>query len=166
MAQVEVVGVRIEFPANQPVLILRELSGPRFLPLWIGLPEYNAISLALDGVEVSRPMTHDLLLAVIENLNETLTAVTITELQDGVFYAILQFTDHEPVSARPSDAVALAVRTGVPIFVADEVMNEAGQFITEEDDSDADDSDSDEPDLTELAQFREFLDNIKPEDFT
>jgi hypothetical protein len=161
MAQVEVVGVRIEFPANQPVLILRELSSPRFLPLWIGLPEYNAISIAIDGVEVARPMTHDLLLDVVANLNESLTAVTITELQDGIFYAILQFSDHEPVSARPSDAVALAVRTGVPIYVADEVMNEAGQFISEEEDVD-----SDEPDLSELAQFREFLDNIKPEDFS
>ncbi len=161
MAQVEVVGVRIEFPSNQPVLILREINSPRFIPLWIGMPEASAISLALDAVEVPRPMTHDLLVDVIANFQDALTAVTITELQDGIFYALLQFANHDPVSARPSDAIALALRVGAPIFVADEVMDVAGQFITEEEgDEPADDQDS------ELAQFREFLDQIRPEDFS
>ena len=161
MAQVEVVGVRIEFPSNQPVLILREINSPRFVPLWIGMPEASAISLALDAVEVPRPMTHDLLVDVIANFQDALTAVTITELQDGIFYALLQFANHDPVSARPSDAIALALRVGAPIFVADEVMDVAGQFITEEEgDEPADDQDS------ELAQFREFLDQIRPEDFS
>lgn len=161
MAQVEVVGVRIEFPSNQPVLILREINSPRFIPLWIGMPEASAISLALDAVEVPRPMTHDLLVDVIANFQDALTAVTITELQDGIFYALLQFANHDPVSARPSDAIALALRVGAPIFVADELMDVAGQFITEEEgDEPADDQDS------ELAQFREFLDQIRPEDFS
>jgi hypothetical protein len=161
MAQVEVVGVRIEFPSNQPVLILREINSPRFLPLWIGAPEANAISLTLDEVEVMRPMTHDLLHDVIANFDDELTAVTITELVDGVFYALLQFADHDPVSARPSDAVALALRADVPIFVADEVMETAGQFVTDDERNEtADDEDS------ELAQFREFLDQIRPEDFS
>jgi len=161
MAQVEVVGVRIEFPSNQPVLILREMNSPRFIPLWIGVPEASAISLALDAVQVPRPMTHDLLVDVIANFQDSLTAVTITELQDGIFYALLQFANHDPVSARPSDAIALALRVGAPIFVADEVMDIAGQFITEDEaDESVEDQDS------ELAQFREFLDQIRPEDFS
>lgn len=161
MAQVEVVGIRIEFPSNQPVLILRETNSPRFLPLWIGVPEANAISMTLDAVDVPRPMTHDLLVDVIKNLQDKLTAVTITELVDGVFYALLQFANHEPVSARPSDAIALALRADVPIFVADEIMDIAGQFVTEEDGEEpAQDDDS------QLAQFREFLDQIRPEDFS
>ena len=161
MAQVEVVGVRIEFPSNQPVLILREMGSPRFIPLWIGGPEASAISLTLDAVQVSRPMTHDLLVDVIANFQDKLVSVTITELVDGVFYALLQFANHDPVSARPSDAIALALRADVPIFVADEVMDEAGQFITDEE---AQEPGTDED--SELAQFREFLDQIKPEDFS
>jgi len=161
MAQVEVVGVRIEFPSNQPVLILREIDSPRFLPLWIGGPEASAISLTLDAVEVPRPMTHDLLADVIANFNDKLTSVTITELVDGVFYALLQFAKHDPVSARPSDAIALALRCDVPIFVADDVMDLAGQFVTDEvPDESTEDDDS------ELEQFREFLDKIRPEDFS
>lgn len=161
MAQVEVVGVRIEFPSNQPVLILREIDSPRFLPLWIGVPEASAISLTLDAVEVPRPMTHDLLGDVIANFNDKLTSVTITELVDGVFYALLQFAQHDPVSARPSDAVALALRADVPIFVADDVMDLAGQFVTDEvAEEPTEDDDS------ELEQFREFLDKIRPEDFS
>ena len=164
MAQVEVVGVRIEFPSNQPVLILREINSPRFLPLWIGVPEASSISLSLDEVEVPRPMTHDLLVDVIANFQDALTAVTITELQDGIFYALLQFANHDPVSARPSDAVALALRVGAPIFVADEVMDIAGQFITEDEGEDGEDVADDQD--SELAQFREFLDQIRPEDFS
>ena len=161
MAQVEVVGVRIEFPSNQPVLILREIDSPRFLPLWIGVPEASAISLTLDAVEVPRPMTHDLLGDVIANFNDKLTSVTITELVDGVFYALLQFAQHDPVSARPSDAVALALRADVPIFVADDVMDLAGQLVTDEVvEEPTEDADS------ELEQFREFLDKIRPEDFS
>lgn len=161
MAQVEVVGVRIEFPSNQPVLILREIGSPRFIPLWIGGAEASAISLALDAVQVERPMTHDLIVDVIANFEDSLVSVTITELADGIFYALLQFASHDPVSARPSDAIALALRAEVPIFVADEVMDEAGQFVADED-AGVQGTDED----SELAQFREFLDQIKPEDFS
>jgi bifunctional DNase/RNase len=161
MAQVEVVGVRIEFPSNQPVLILREIGSPRFIPLWIGGAEASAISLAVDEVQVARPMTHDLIVDLIANFEDTLVSVTVTELVDGVFYALLQFANHDAVSARPSDAIALALRAEVPIYVADEVMDEAGQFVTDED---AGDQGTDED--SELAQFREFLDQIKPEDFS
>ena len=161
MAQVEVVGVRIEFPSNQPVLILREINSPRFLPLWIGVPEASAISLVLDAVEVPRPMTHDLMIDLIANFQDKLTAVTITELADGIFYALLQFANHEPVSSRPSDAIALALRADVPIFVADEVMDIAGQFVAEDETSEPDEDED-----SELAQFREFLDQIRPEDFS
>jgi bifunctional DNase/RNase len=106
-------------------------------------------------------MTHDLIVDLIANFEDTLVSVTITELVDGVFYALLQFANHDAVSARPSDAIALALRAEVPIYVADEVMDEAGQFVTDED---AGDQGTDED--SELAQFREFLDQIKPEDFS
>ena len=161
MAQVEVIGIRIEFPSNQPVLILREISSPRFLPLWIGVPEADAISMTLDEVEVPRPLTHDLLLDVVENFNDRLQSVEITELVDGVFYAVLNFATHESISARPSDAVALALRAQAPIYVADEVLAEAGQFISEESEADQVEGADDE-----LEQFREFLEQIKPEDFS
>ncbi len=161
MAQVEVIGIRVEFPSNQPVLILRELNSARFLPLWIGVTEADAISMSLDEIEVPRPLTHDLTLDVIENLGERLQSVEITELVDGVFYAVLNFVSHDSISARPSDAVALAVRAQVPIFVADEVLAEAGQLISE----DAEISD-DEGSSDEVEQFREFLEQINPEDFS
>ena len=161
MAQVEVIGIRVEFPSNQPVLILRELNSPRFLPLWIGVPEADAISMSLDEVEVPRPMTHDLLLDVIDNLDERLESVEITELVDGVFYAVLNFVSHDSISARPSDAVALALRADVPIYVSDEVLAEAGQLISEESEISADEGTADE-----VEQFREFLEQIKPEDFS
>ncbi|NBV90282.1 MAG: bifunctional nuclease family protein [Actinobacteria bacterium] len=161
MAQVEVIGIRVEFPSNQPVLILREVNSPRFLPLWIGVPEADAISMSLDEVEVPRPMTHDLLLDVIDNLDERLESVEITELVDGVFYAVLNFVSHDSISARPSDAVALALRADVPIYVSDEVLAEAGQLISEESEISADEGTADE-----VEQFREFLEQIKPEDFS
>ncbi len=161
MAQVEVIGIRVEFPSNQPVLILRELNSPRFLPLWIGVPEADAISMSLDGVEIPRPLTHDLLLDVIENLDDRLESVEITELVEGVFYAVLNFVSHDSISARPSDAVALALRADVPIYVSDEVLAEAGQLISEDAELSADEGAADE-----LEQFREFLEQIKPEDFS
>ena len=157
MIEVEVAGIRLEMPSNQPVLILRDEASMRYLPLWIGTAEATAISLALEGVTPPRPLTHDLLADVIEHLDAQLSSVSISDLADGVFYAILSFADHDPISARPSDAVALAVRCGVPVLVNPEVMDAAGVDISETGDE-AHDSD-------ELEKFREFLDSINPEDF-
>ena len=158
MIEVEVVGIRVELPANQPVLVLRDLNGDRYLPLWIGNSEATAISLALDGVTPPRPLTHDLLVQVIDHLDDQVMSASITELIDGVYFAQIDFANHDAVSARPSDAVAVAIRCSVPIFVSQEVFDEAGMDILDNDEVE----DSEE----EVEKFRAFLDEINPEDFS
>ena len=156
MIPVEVVGIRLEV-SNQPVLILRDTENSRYLPLWIGTSEATAISIALDGVSTPRPLTHDLLNHTIAHLGAKLVSVTVSELVDGIFYATLNFAAHDSISARPSDAIALAVRSGVPVLVDAEVMDIAGLDITSQDEE--------IDDQEELERFRAFLDEINPEDF-
>ena len=115
MSEMRVVGVRVELPANQPILLLRETGGDRYLPIWIGSVEATAIALEQQGVKPARPLTHDLLKDVIAGLGRRLEQVRITDLQEGTFYAELVFDGGVKVSARPSDSVALALRIGVPI---------------------------------------------------
>jgi hypothetical protein len=148
----DVVGVRVEMPSNQPIVLLREVDGERFLPIWIGAAEATAIAFAQQGVVPARPLTHDLMRDVIEALGARLVEVRITALRDGVFYAELVFADGVEVSARPSDSIALALRTGSPIVGSEEVLAEAGIVIPDEQED-------------EVEKFREFLDQISPEDF-
>lgn len=155
MKRVEVLGVRVEMPSNQPIVLLREVDGERYLPIWIGATEATAIAYVQQGVVPPRPLTHDLLKDVIGSVGRTLAEVRITRLEDGVFFAELDLGDGSVVSARPSDAIALALRTSSPIEVADEVLDEAGVLIPEEG--------GDEED--EVEKFREFLDQVTPEDF-
>ncbi len=157
MIPVDVVGVRLELPGNQPVLILRDQEFPRYLPLWIGENEAKAITLLLTNTRSSRPLTHELLANVIANLGEKVISVTITELLEGTFYATVNFANHDSISARPSDAVALALQSGAPVFVSDEVMDEAALDIIEDEEEESDE---------ELEKFRAFLDEINPEDFS
>jgi hypothetical protein len=166
--QVDVVGVRLELPSNQPVLILRDQQATRYLPLWIGTAEATAISLALEGVEPQRPLTHDLLAATIVQLGGQVTSVTVSELIEGTFYATINFLNHDSISARPSDAVALAVRNKVPVFVAQDVMDLAGMDLALDDDFVADDASFNETEMSQedLDKFRAFLDEIQPEDFS
>jgi bifunctional DNase/RNase len=166
--QVDVVGVRLELPSNQPVLILRDQQATRYLPLWIGTAEATAISLALEGVEPPRPLTHDLLANVIEQLGGQVTSVTVSELVEGTFYATINFLNHDSISARPSDAVALAIRNQVPVFVAQEVMDFAGMDLAIDDDCEAGETGFGESEMSqeELDKFRAFLDDIQPEDFS
>ena len=168
MRQVDVVGVRLELPTNQPVLILRDQQASRYLPLWIGTAEATAISLALEGVEAPRPLTHDLLANVIGSLGGQVTSVTVSELVEGTFYATINFLNHDSISARPSDAVALAVRNKVPVFVAQEVMDFAGMDLGIDDDFESDESGLVDSDMSqeELEKFRAFLDDIQPDDFS
>jgi bifunctional DNase/RNase len=154
---VELVGVRIELPTNQPIVLLREVGGQRFLPIWIGANEATAIAFALEGVEPQRPLTHDLLRLAIEALDSRVDRVVVTELRDGIYYAdlvVVRDDSEVTVSSRPSDAIALAARTGSPIFVFPSVLEEAGVEIREEDAED-----------DEIARFRDFLDSVNPEDF-
>jgi len=148
----QVIGVRVELPANQPVVLLKESGGTRYLPIWIGAVEASAIAFEQQGVKTPRPMTHDLLRAVIGALGGELKQVSITELRDDVFYAELQFASGATVSARPSDAIALALRTKTPIVGDESVLAAAGISIPEEDED-------------EVERFREFLDTISADDF-
>lgn len=164
LIEMNLAGVRIELPSNQPIVLLRESSGTRYLPIWIGQPEAAAIAMVLQGVSSPRPMTHDLLRDVLEALGVSVANVTITELRDGTFYAVIRMTrdgaSHE-VSARPSDAIALAVRLGCKILVADEVLTEASILLPEEA------GEGEETEVNEeVERFREFLEEIEPEDFS
>ena len=119
----------MELPSNTPIVLLREQTGTRFLPLWVGAMEAMAISSALDGIEPARPMTHDLLRELFEAFGAEVTDIVIDDLREGTFFAKVRyvFEDEEStLDARPSDAVALAVRTDAPIFVSAEVLDEAG----------------------------------------
>jgi hypothetical protein len=162
MHEMELIGVRVELPSNAPIVLLREASGEaRLLPIFIGAPEATAIALALDGVITPRPMTHDLLRDVLEELAADVERIVVTELRDKTFFAELHLIRDDErivVSSRPSDAIALAVRTGTPIFAAEDVIDEAG-YRESEDDSDANQSEE------MVEQFKEFIDSISPEDF-
>jgi bifunctional DNase/RNase len=150
--EVDVVGVRVEMPSNQPIVLLREVAGDRYLPIWIGAVEATAIAFAQQGVVPPRPLTHDLLKDLLGATGNELTEVRITEVREGVFYAMLVLASGVEVSARPSDSIALALRTGTKIVCADDVLDEAGLEVPEEDED-------------EVEKFREFLDSVSPEDF-
>ena len=152
----DLIGVRIEYPTNQPIVLLRESHGKRFLAIWIGAMEATAIAYALEGVNTPRPFTHDLLRITTEVLGGQVTRVTVTELRDSVYYADLVLSrDWEEihVSSRPSDAIALAARTGAPVFATPEVLDDAGIEI------------KDDHQEAEVEAFREFLEGLSPEDF-
>ena len=153
---VELVGVRIELPTNTPIVLLREVNGQRFLPIWIGAGEATAIAFALEGVEPQRPLTHDLLKEMIDALDATVDRIVVTELRDGIYFAdLVMIRDDEEVivSSRPSDAIALAARTDAPIYVFPSVLDEAGVEIRDEDEEE------------EVERFRDFLESVSPEDF-
>ena len=107
--EVEIVGVRVEMPSNQPIVLLREIGGIRYLPIWVGATEATAIAFAQQGVIPPRPLTHDLFKIVVEELGSKIAGVNLTELKNGVFYANLLLGDGLEISARPSDAIALAI---------------------------------------------------------
>ncbi len=155
MIELELVGVRVELPHNQPIVLLKERSGERFLPIWIGAVEATSIAFALQGVATARPMTHDLMRDLLASLDVSVDRIVVTQLRERTFYAEIQMTqDGETVvvSSRPSDAIALAVRATVPIFAAEEVLAEAGIEIEDDDEQ-------------EVEQFKEFLERVTPEDF-
>ncbi|MCW2585585.1 MAG: hypothetical protein JWN55_1101 [Frankiales bacterium] len=152
LTELTVVGVRVELPSQQPIVLLKEAGGDRYMPIWIGAVEATAIAFAQQGVVTARPMTHDLLRDLLEALDRPLQSVTISDLRDGVFYAELGFEGGVTVSARPSDAIALAMRTGAVIRSEEAVLAEAGIAIPDEQED-------------EVERFREFLDSITPEDF-
>jgi uncharacterized protein len=148
-------GVRVELPTNQPIVLLKEDEGERYLPIWIGAAEAAAIAFALQGVVTPRPMTHDLMKNLLEEVGAHIQRIEITELREGTYYANINMRmngNAYEISARPSDAIALAVRVEAPIFADEEVLTDASILIP-----------SDEED--EVEKFREFLESVNPEDF-
>lgn len=145
-------GVRVEMPTNQPIVLLREKEGGRYLPIWIGAAEAAAITYAQQGVVPPRPLTHDLLRDVITGLGHTLTEVRIIALRDSVFHAALVIDGTAEIGSRASDAIALALRTGAKVLVDPAVLDEAAIIVS-----------SDEDD--EVERFKEFLDQVSAEDF-
>lgn len=145
-------GVRVEMPTNKPILLLRERDGDRYVPIWIGAPEATAIAYAQQGVTPPRPLTHDLLLDVLTGLGHELSSVLITRMENNVFYAELVIDGDVRISSRSSDAVAVALRAGVPVFVDEQVLEEVGVDVPVEEED-------------EVERFREFLDNVSAEDF-
>jgi bifunctional DNase/RNase len=155
MIELNLVGVRVELPTNQPIVLLREREGDRYLPIWVGGTEATAIAFALQGIVPPRPLTHDLFQNVLEEIGVRIERIVITELKDGTFYAVIQMSRNGSsyeVSSRPSDAIALAVRVNVPIFANEEVLTEAAIVIRDDEEQ-------------EVEKFREFLEQVTPEDF-
>ena len=155
MIEMNLVGVRVELPTNQPIVLLKEKEGERFLPIWIGAMEATAIAFALQGIVTARPMTHDLMKNLLEEIGAQVERIVITELRDGTFYAVIQMQSNGSsveVSSRPSDAIALAVRVNVPVFANEEVLTEASIVIRDDEEQ-------------EVEKFREFLEQVNPEDF-
>ena len=155
--EMELVGIELERPPNIPCLLLREAEGDRrILPIFIGSPEATAIAFALEEVETPRPMTHDLIKDLLDELGARIERVVVSDLRDATFYADIVVsiagTVHS-VSARPSDAVALAVRYGAPVYAEEGVLAEAGRAAGEG-----------VPDEI-VEQFKEFIEQVNPDDF-
>lgn len=160
MTPMELVGVRVEIPANTPMVLLQEQVGEhRLLPIYIGTPEAASIHYALEGVEPPRPLTHDLFITVLERLGATLDRVVVTEVRDHTYYAELHLATADgtqTVSSRPSDAIALAVRCDAPMFASEQLLDEVGQIPEPEPEEEAEEI---------LHEFKDFIENVSPDDF-
>ena len=162
VVEMELVGVRVELPTSTPIALLRERTGDqRVLPIFIGGAEATAIAFALEEVTTPRPMTHDLLKNLLDDLGVSVESVVVTDLRDNTFFAEIELHASDGVhrvSSRPSDALALAARTGTPIYAEESVLDQAG-YTAAEDDAD------EEPPEEVVEQFKEFIDTVNPEDF-
>ena len=158
MQEMHIYGVSFDMVGKQPIVLLKTVDSNKFLPIWIGHPEAAAILMKLQGAETPRPMTHDLLNDVLGELNAEIAKITVTELRENTFYALITLrssANEIEVDSRPSDALALAVRTNAPIFAADKVIEESGiEFEHEVEDTDE-----------VVEKFKDFLDTVSPEDF-
>jgi bifunctional DNase/RNase len=160
LVELDLVGVRLEVPSNVPVLMLKESGGKlRELPIFIGGPEASAIHYALEGIVPERPLTHDLLVSVVTEMGGTIEKIVLTEVVEHTYFAEVEISvkgTTSRVSARPSDAVALAVRVGAPMFAESALMDAAAK-----------EPPAVQPDEEEgiLDDFRQFINSISPEDF-
>ncbi len=166
MIPLDLVGVRVELPANQPIVLLREPESGRYLPIWIGGAEAMSISSHLEGDVPPRPLTHQLLVDTVRALGADLEAVHLTDLREGTFYAELHLLQGERevvVSARPSDAIAVAIRFGAVPILVDEALFDRVAIELGDDDEEDDDGDVDPEE--EVQRFRAFLEDLDPDDF-
>ncbi|MHB9003018.1 MAG: bifunctional nuclease family protein [Coriobacteriia bacterium] len=161
LIHVRIAALSLDSSSNQPVILLRPVDEPeglgRILPIWIGHPEATAILLALQSVDTPRPMTHDLLKNIVDSMDYTISRIEITRLEEGTFFAALILRGEDrtiAIDARPSDSIALAVRSGAPIFVAEDVLDEAAVPEQETIDEEA-----------TIEEFRDFIDHVDPSDF-
>ena len=158
MQEMVIYGVSFDMVGKQPIVLLKTIDGNKFLPIWIGHPEAAAILMKLQGATTPRPMTHDLIGELINELDAQCTRVSVTELKDNTFYAsiTLRVNGQElEIDSRPSDALAVAVRTSAPIFAAEEVIQESAiEFEHEVEDTEE-----------VVDKFKKFLDEVTPEDF-
>ena len=165
MIEMELLGVQVELPSNSPLLLLRETEGQgRVLPVVIDTPEAHAIHRGIEGIRLARPLTHDLLVTMLEELEATIIGVVVTELRERTFFAEIELQvagESRTISARPSDAIAIAVRTDTPIYASEDVLAEAGQVIEEHASDGGSDNDQDEL----LDEIKQFLDDVNPDDF-
>ncbi len=153
MIRVKVVKIILDPVTNSPIVILRDLEEKKALPIWIGLFEANAIAMEMEKVITPRPMTHDLIKGILESLGTEVQKIVVDNLVDNTFYATIYLTTSEGkevrIDSRPSDAIALALRTNAPIYVSQEVISQAKSF-----------------DLTQESDLlREWLESLDPEDF-
>jgi bifunctional DNase/RNase len=152
-------GVSFDIGAKQPIVLLKTVNDNKFLPIWIGSTEATAILMKLQGVDTPRPMTHDLLSSVVTGLDAEIARITVTDLRENTFFALITLrmrTGEIEIDSRPSDALALAVRAGAPIFVADRVIEESALSISEGQLGETEDV---------VEAFKAFLDEVNPEDF-
>jgi len=155
MIEMKVSGLGLDKNSDSPVVLLKEADGERVLPIWIGHAEASAIAIALEGIKVERPLTHDLMRAVIEGLKAKVSRILISELKDNTFYAKIYLEKEKTiinVDARPSDSIALALRVQVPIFVSQNVLSSSGTSMEIDDE-------------TRAKALKKFLANLNPEDF-
>jgi len=155
LIKVQLEGVRMEYPSRKPIILLKEIEGERFLPIWVGAFEASAIALELADFKTPRPMTHDLIISIIKELGAKVDFIAVTDIVNDTFYAtlnLINITEQTvPVDLRPSDAIAIAVRSKCPIFASKFVLENAGLRISSIEE--------------EIEKFKDFLDHTSPEDF-
>jgi uncharacterized protein len=159
MQRMDIYGVSFDLVGKQPIVLLKTAEGNRFLPIWIGHAEAAAILMRIQGASTPRPMTHDLLSDVLDQMEAKCEKVSVTELRDNTFFASITISmngSELEIDSRPSDALALAVRTSAPIFAADEVIEESAIEFEGEEVEDTEQV---------VEKFKDFLDNVTPEDF-
>ena len=155
MIEMNIKGLMVDPVTNMPIILLRDSDGQKVLPIWVGVFEANAIALQIENITPQRPMTHDLMRDILGELGVNVERIVISDLVDQTFFATIRMaagSSTPEVSSRPSDAIALAVRLNTPIYAAEEVLDQAGIELRDDEE-------------TEVQKFREFLDQVSPEDF-